>query len=114
MSSYQQEQREAHQMVLTHLQSLSAAEKESLFALTDEYLAFRKNVNAFFLAHLSDICTLKCYQSRLSACCSKEGVIVFFADVVVNALVSNKEKIDALIRILGKANEGFKCIYPVI
>lgn len=111
MSSYQQEQRDAHQMVLAHLKSIPAADHQALVALTAEYLAFRKNVNAFFGAHLSDICTLKCYQSHLSACCSKEGIITFFADVIINALISNKEEIESLIRILGKPHEGFKCIY---
>jgi hypothetical protein len=79
--------------------------------LTGEYLAFRKKVAAFFLAHLSDVCTLKCYKNSLSACCSKEGIITFFADVVINALISSEEEIHSLLRVLAVANKGSKCVY---
>ena len=98
-------------MVLAHLQSLSEADRRALVDLTAEYLAYRNNVNAFLSAHLADICTQKCYQSRLSACCSKDGIITFFADVVINALVSSLKEIHSLIRLLNKTNPGLKCIY---
>jgi hypothetical protein len=111
MSFYQQEQIDTLQMVLEYLQSLSEEDQRALADLTAEYLAFRKKVDAFLAAHLSDVCTLKCYKNRLSACCSKEGIITFFADVVINALVSSQKEIGLLTRVLGEANKGFKCIY---
>ena len=111
MSSYQQEQADALRMVLDYLQSLAEKERQELADLTAEYLVFRKNVAKFFSAHLSDICTLKCYKNSLSACCSKEGIITFFADVVINALVSNTEEIRSLLRVLDRTNKGSKCIY---
>ena len=111
MSSYQQEQIDALEMVLEHLQSMSEEERLALTQSTAEYRLFRKNVDAFLSAHLSDVCTLKCYKNRLSACCSKEGIITFFADVVINTLVSTKEQIGLLARVLRKTNKGFKCIY---
>jgi len=111
MSPYQQEQLEALQMVLEYRHSRSAADQKELTYLTAEYLAFRKDVNAFLAKHLSDICTQKCYQSRLSACCSREGIITFFADWVINVEVSSNEENDTLIRVLTKPYEGFKCIY---
>jgi hypothetical protein len=54
---------------------------------------------------------MKCYKSRLSACCSKEGIITFFADVVINVVMSGPIDIDILSSVLEKSNEGFKCIY---
>jgi len=111
MSSYQQEQTDALQMVIEHLQSLPEKDKRALVDLAGEYLVFRKNVAAFFSAYLSDVCTLKCYNNRLSACCSKEGIITFFADVVINALVSSEEEIRPLLRVLAVENKGYKCIY---
>ena len=111
MSSYQQEQIDALEMVLEHLQSMSEEERLALTQSTAEYRLFRKNVDAFLSAHLSDVCTLKCYKNRLSACCSKEGIITFFADVVINTLVSTKEEIGLLARVLRETNNGFKCIY---
>ena len=47
----------------------------------------------------------------LSACCSKEGIITFFADMVINALISSEEEIRLFARALGEVNRGFKCIY---
>lgn len=111
MSSYQQEQIGALQMVMEHLQSLSEEDQRALADLIAEYLVFRKNVDEFLSAHLSDVCTLKCYKNCLSACCSKEGIITFFADVVINALVSSEEEMRLLVRVLGETNRGFKCIY---
>ena len=111
MSSYQQEQLEALKIMLEYRQSRPEAELRELADLTAEYLAFRKDVNTFLVKHLCGICTQKCYQSRLSACCSKEGIITFFADWVINIACSSKVEIDTLIRVLTKPNEGFKCIY---
>ena len=102
---------DALQMVVEHLQSLSEEDQRALADLIAEYLVFRKNVDAFLSAHLSDVCTLKCYKNRLSACCSKEGIITFFADVVINALVSSEEEMRLLARVLGGVNNGYKCIY---
>ena len=98
-------------MVLEHLQSLTEKDKRALVDLAGEYLAFRNNVAAFFSAYLSDVCTLKCYKNRLSACCSKEGIITFFADVVINALVSSEEEIRSLLRVLAVEKKGYKCVY---
>ena len=111
MSSYQKEQIDTLEMVLEYLLSLSTEDRRALDDLIAEYLVFRKNVDEFLAAHLSDVCTLKCYKDRLSACCSKEGIITFFADVVINALISSKEEIRLLAHVLGETNKGFKCIY---
>ena len=111
MSSYQQEKIDALQMVLEHLQSLTEEDQRALADLIAEYLVFRQNVDKFLSANLSDVCTLKCYKNRLSACCSKEGIITFFADVVINALVSSEEEMRLLARVLGETNKGFKCSY---
>jgi hypothetical protein len=111
MSPYQQEQIDALQMVLEHLQSLPEKDQQALADLMTEYLVFRQNVDEFLLENLSDVCTLKCYKNRLSACCSKEGIITFFADVVINALISSEEEIQSLSRVLEETNKGLKCIY---
>jgi hypothetical protein len=95
MSSYQQEQLDALEMVLEQLQSLSETDQRELTDLIAEYLVFRKNVDSFLSAHLSDVCTLKCYENRMSACCSKEGIITFFADVVINS-PNNMGRIQAI------------------
>jgi hypothetical protein len=111
MNSYQKEQAESLAMVQRHLATLSDSERQALKLQISDYLLFRDEVDTFLSEHFSNLCTKKCYESKLSACCSREGIITFFGDMVVNTLVSCKEEIDALLTTLQKPNTGFKCIY---
>ena len=111
MNSYQKEQAETLSMVQRHLVTISTQEKQTLKSQVDDYLLFRDEVDAFLSEHFSNVCTQKCYQSKVSACCSREGIITFFGDMVINALVSKDEEIRALMAVLQKPNKGFKCIY---
>lgn len=111
MSSYQKEQLETLNMVQRHLEAISKQEKQRLLSKISDYLVFRNTVDTFLGEHFENICTLKCYQSKVSACCSREGIITFFADVVVNVLVSEESETKALSEALIKPNTGFKCIY---
>ncbi len=111
MDEYQKEQYDALLIVTEHLASISAPERLKLSNALTDYLLFRDKVNTFLTDHFSQICTQKCYQSKLSACCSREGIITFFADVVINMLASEKKEVEALFTILQKPNNGFKCIY---
>lgn len=111
MNSYQKEQSETLSMVQRHLATLSARERQELESEIADYLLFRDEVDAFLCEHFSNVCTQKCFQNDLSACCSREGIITFFGDVVVNVLVSPYTEIHALMTVLEKPNRGFKCIY---
>jgi hypothetical protein len=111
MNSYQKEQAETLNMVYRHLKTISVQERQRLLSQIYDYLMFRDAVDAFLGEYFENICTQKCYQGKISACCSREGIITFFADVVVNVLVSNETEIKALARVLKKSNDGFKCIY---
>ncbi len=111
MNSYQQEQAESLAMVHRCLATLSASERQALEVKITDYLLFRDEVDTFLSKHFSNLCTKKCYENKLSACCSREGIITFFGDMVVNTLVSCNEEINALLEALQKPNTGFKCIY---
>ena len=111
MSDYQFEQLEALSLVRLHLKALSHTEKERLQALIAEYLEFRREVDRFLDAYFGRVCDRTCYQSRLSACCSREGIITFFADVVINLLRSGEADVEALVKVLNAENAGFKCVY---
>jgi len=111
MNDYQKEQSEAYIMAQNLLATLSPGEQDRLQENVGDYLCFRKEADAFLSGHFSDVCTQKCYQSKLSACCSREGIITFFADVVINALMSGPDEIRALMAVLEKPNSGFKCVY---
>jgi hypothetical protein len=111
MNSYHQEQIDALMLVKKHLDGLPGAERGALLKLIADYLVFRREVDDFLALHFSRICTRTCYQSRLSACCSREGVITFFADIVANLLVSDGNDFERLMAVLSKINDGFKCVY---
>jgi len=111
MNSYHKEQIDALMMVKRHLDRLLTLELQALNASVAEYLAFRREVDDFLVHHFGEICTQTCYQSRMSACCSREGIITFFADIVVNLLVSAHSDFDKLLAVLSQPNDGFKCVY---
>jgi hypothetical protein len=111
MNSYQREQAESLAMVQRHLETLFAAETKALEMQISDYLLFRDHVHRFLSEHFSSVCTEKCYRNNLSACCSRDGIITFFGDMVVNVLVSHHEEINAMMAVLQKPNTGFKCIY---
>lgn len=111
MNEYQKEQFEAFKMVSLHVGSLSGHDRALLKEKATEYLRFRNETDSFLSRYFSGVCTEKCYKSKISACCSREGIIAFFADVVVNVLVSEPEEINCLMKALKRSNEGFKCIY---
>ena len=111
MNSYQKEQAETLNMVYRHLETISMRERQALLSRVSDYLRFREEVDAFLYEHFQNICTQKCYENKVSACCSRDGVIIFFGDMVVNILLSKGSEIQALARVLEKTNAGFKCIY---
>jgi hypothetical protein len=110
-SSYQVEQFEALSCVRMHLTSLPHGEKEKLRVLAADYLAFRRRVDDFQDRNFGSVCDRTCYQSRLSACCSREGIVTFFADVVINLLVSEESEIEGLVKALQREDDGFTCVY---
>ncbi|RLB83000.1 MAG: hypothetical protein DRH17_03605 [Deltaproteobacteria bacterium] len=111
MSDYHQEQFKAIVLVRNHLKTLSPSELARLKARIRSYLRFRKEVDQFFRHRFSKVCTQKCYQNHYSACCNREGIITFFADVVINVLMSSGNEMDRLLQVLRVPNLGPKCVY---
>ncbi len=111
ISQYQQEQLEAVSLAKSHLEKLSADEQEDLRTLCSQYIFFRNEVEAFQNEFFSSTCTASCFQRRLSACCSREGIITFFADAVINELFSPQDKTSSMIEILQRTDENPKCVY---
>lgn len=111
MTDYQIEQLDTLKIVLRHLSTLSGAKIDRLKLQVADYLAFRKSVDEFLQKYFSDLCTRTCFESELSACCSKDGIITFFADIVINSLYASTEDIDRLISRLQSPHTGFKCVY---
>ena len=87
-------------MVCKHLRGVTAAQLGWMKQRIRSYLKFRADVARFQKEHFSDICSQRCFTSQTSACCGREGIITFFADVVINALLSTGEEIDKFTGIL--------------
>ncbi|MCU0597794.1 MAG: hypothetical protein MUE70_00870 [Desulfobacterales bacterium] len=111
MNTYQAEQIEALTMIRRQIEAMGAESRENLLVQIKDYLLFREQVGEFLEAHFTGICTQKCYQSRLSACCAKDGIITFFADMVVNMLVSNPVERDLMEHAVQHPKFEYKCIY---
>jgi hypothetical protein len=110
MREYNRDQLEALRMVRGHLGGLSPSQKSKLFETIEPYRRFRAEVEHFQQV-FSAVCTKKCFTSRTSACCGREGIATFFADVVINALMSTDDELDCLERTLRQDPGGFKCVY---
>ena len=111
MTPYQIEQLECLKTVREYFSLSPETELAELRERIVDYLSFRRTVQSFLFDHFNSICDSKCYQNRLSACCSRDGIVTFFADVAVNALISSSAELDRIVETLQKPHEGFKCVY---
>ena len=110
-SEYNRRQREAIFAVRHYLALLPGG---ALLRMREEmapYLAFRREVSRFQREHFSDLCTSKCFSSRTSACCGREGIFTFFADVVTDLLVGGDGEADRLLEALDGDRGGTECVY---
>ncbi|MBI9077784.1 MAG: hypothetical protein JEZ02_20460 [Desulfatibacillum sp.] len=110
MSSYNEEQANALAMARNYFAG-PGNRRQALAESLAPYLAFRQATDRFLEDHFADLCTVKCYQGNLSACCSREGIVAFFADVVINAAVSSEENLDRIAAVLARPNTGVKCVF---
>jgi len=111
MNTYRKEQFETVNLIRNYLAEYSGAEREQLVSMIEEYLCFRDDTSAFLATHFGNICTRNCYANQLSACCSKDGILTFFADHVINAVVSEISELDSMTAAIQNPAADFKCIY---
>ena len=111
LSPYNQQQKDAILMVRQHLSTLANSELHWLQQQIQSYLQFREDVASFQRQHFADICSEKCFTSQTSACCGREGIATFFADVVANVLLSTDKDTDKLLDGLELDTGGFNCVY---
>ena len=111
MNDYQKEQLETLRMIRACLAALDESETDRLKNTITEYLNYRQSLADFLGVHFQDMCTEKCFQGRLSACCSRDGIIAFFGDAAVNALVSDTAVLDRLETAIQQPRRPDKCIF---
>jgi hypothetical protein len=111
VNAYQKEQVDALIQVRRHLTTLPEQQLTQLRAAIEPYLYFRRELDLFLNDHFKAVCTTACYQDRRSACCSKDGIITFFADHVINALAGGTDQLGSMERCLLQENTSTKCVY---
>lgn len=93
------------------MDNLSARQRCHLDRLIKPYADFRRRLDAFLSRHFADQCSQSCFESMVSACCSKDGILIFWADLVVNACFSTLRQRDALAGSVSTPHWDNKCIY---
>lgn len=90
---------------------MDTLQRRQLTEATADYMQFRRSVDQFLDRYFNTICSDLCFRSRTSACCSKDGIITFFADAVINALHATDEHLGRLMTVLNQVNTGHRCVY---
>lgn len=111
MNAYQAEQIAAFDLIRLHLPKLKAQLHRTQADPLEAYLSFRKESDRFLDQYFAGICNTTCYQNQHSACCSRDGIITFFADMVINILYSNGSALDRMALRLQIPHLGLKCLY---
>ena len=111
MNDYQREQWDALELASDCLERLDDRERDTLMGEMQPYLQFRHSVDRFLGTHLHTYCTSSCYTNQRSACCAKDGIVTFWADLVINLSCSDRRAIDNLRQSLRAPAYEDKCTY---
>jgi hypothetical protein len=111
LSIYNNQHLETLRRLKDQLQALPEAQRNELREMTAPYLAYRAGTGRFFREHLADGCHRICFEKKRSACCGREGIIVFFADFVVELLGASENRIEAMDEVLVSDKGGTDCVY---
>ena len=111
LNDYQREQLQALTLVRKQMMAMDTAGIERMSSDVEPYLDFRHRLDLFTRTHLGEHCTQACFESQTSACCSRDGIITFWADVVINAICSGNERLDDMASAIQNPQRAEKCIY---
>lgn len=111
LNTYQKEQLDALHQVQNALMQMDTKTKNRLLVDFKSYLDFREEVDRYLDEHLSSYCAQACFKSQTSACCSKDGIITFWADMVINACCCTNDELNMLISAVKQPQHPQKCVY---
>ncbi|MBU0994290.1 MAG: hypothetical protein KJ737_17505 [Proteobacteria bacterium] len=111
MTDYNTEQLETLDMIVNVLPRMPEKEIIELKDSASDYLQFRQDMASFSDTYLAPLCKKKCHDTGLSACCTKDGIITYFTDMVLNVLFSDEKKISILKNTLSRSNTHTTCVY---
>ncbi len=110
-SEYNRGQRDTILAVRHHLARMPESLLRRITRDTAPYLAFRRRVSRFQQEHFSGPCSFRCFSSHSSACCGREGIFTFFADLVVDLLLYDDGEAERLLSALDSDRGGANCVY---
>jgi hypothetical protein len=111
LNPYQREQLESLDLAADYLRELSPRDRSGLDTVLRPYMEFRTAVDAYLAKYFSRFCTHSCYTTQTSACCSRDGIITFWADMLINAATCDHEQVEYLRRAIQNPAHPHKCIY---
>lgn len=111
LNNYQQEQLQALIQIRDKLAQMDTATIERIKSDIVPYLEFRRELQCFMDAYLGGYCTRACFESRTSACCSRDGIITFWADAVINVIHCDDRQLDEMEQSIRHPFRKEKCIY---
>ncbi len=111
MSEYNSDQWKSFQEVKKVCAGMSAASLDRFLSGIQPYLDFRKEVEEYQDRYFGALCREACFTTGLSACCSFESIITFFADQAIAYLLSSPEEREEILRVLERPNTTNKCVY---
>ena len=110
-SDYNRDQLVSFRAIKTILENLPTAEQTRLKSQISPYLDFRKAVESFYGQYFESLCRESCFETGLSACCGFESIIIFFADQLINCLISSPEQITNILTTLEQPNRSNNCVF---
>ena len=108
---YRLEQLQNQECVQAYFSRQGEEEKRLIKGWCHDYIQFREEVAAFQDRYFQGLCNAACYQAHRSACCNKDGIITFFADLVINAVESDVQELRSLMACLRQPRHDMKCVY---
>lgn len=108
---YNHGQRISFQSIRKACKKLTSSQIQQLRESFQSYLQFRREMEAFQLYYFGSHCQKTCFETGLSACCGFESIVTFFADQVINLLMTSEENILSLLQVLERPNTTGKCVY---
>lgn len=110
-SDYNRDQRLSIQAIREAFGKLTSSRVQHLRESIQPYLHFRQAIEDYQRTYFGALCRKICFETQVSACCGFESIITFFADQVINFLVTPPEEIAALSAVLERPNTTKKCVY---
>ncbi len=108
---YNSDQWMSFQAIGKTCEALSPSALAELRESIQPYLRFRRKVEDYQGSYFASLCRETCFETGLSACCSFESIITFFADQVVAYLLASPARMDTILRTLERPNTTGKCVY---